>query len=185
MVSLKVQAEIERLRRELREHDRRYYVEDAPVISDTEYDRILRRLKDLEARHPETVTPDSPTQRVGGSAVSDFASVRHAAAMLSLDNVYGEDELREWHARLLKNLPPAEPPLFIIEPKVDGLAVDLVYGRHTAFLRQAQGLGARTLDGTSMLVFQAMRSWEFWFGPLDSKRRALWQKRLMEKLLCA
>ena len=149
MVSLKVQAEIERLRRELREHDRRYYVEDAPVISDTEYDRILRRLKDLEARHPETVTPDSPTQRVGGSAVSDFASVRHAAAMLSLDNVYGEDELREWHARLLKNLPPAEPPLFIIEPKVDGLSCALTYERGMLARAATRGDGETGEDVTA------------------------------------
>ncbi len=149
MVSLKVQAEIERLRRELREHDRRYYVEDAPVISDTEYDRILRRLKDLEARHPEAVTPDSPTQRVGGSAVSDFASVRHAAAMLSLDNVYGEDELREWHARLLKNLPPAEPPLFIIEPKVDGLSCALTYERGMLARAATRGDGETGEDVTA------------------------------------
>jgi DNA ligase (NAD+) len=127
MLPRKTQAEIERLRSELREHDRRYYVEDAPVISDTEYDGLMRRLRSLEEAHPDAVTPDSPTQRVGGAAVSDFKPARHAAAMLSLDNVYTEEELRDWHARLLKNLPPGERPAFIIEPKIDGLSCALTY----------------------------------------------------------
>jgi DNA ligase (NAD+) len=127
MLSQKTRAEIDRLRREIREHDRRYYLEDSPVISDTEYDGLMRRLKELEAAHPEAGSSDSPTQRVGGAAVSDFAAVRHGAAMLSLDNVYSEEELREWHARLKKNLPPGEEPLFIIEPKIDGLSCALTY----------------------------------------------------------
>ncbi|MCX5794459.1 MAG: NAD-dependent DNA ligase LigA [Elusimicrobia bacterium] len=127
MLPQKTRAEIDRLRAEIREHDRRYYIEDSPVISDTEYDRLMRRLRSLEVQHPEAVTPDSPTQRVGGAAVSDFKPARHAAAMLSLDNVYAEEELREWHARLLKNLPPGERPVFIIEPKIDGLSCALTY----------------------------------------------------------
>ena len=127
MVPKKVLAEIERLRREIREHDRRYYVEDNPVISDTEYDRLMHRLEDLEDRHPDAILSDSPTRRVGGAAVSDFANVRHAAPMLSLDNVYNEEELRQWHARLVKLLPAQEPILFIIEPKIDGLSCALTY----------------------------------------------------------
>ncbi|NTU51447.1 MAG: hypothetical protein HGA94_03295 [Candidatus Aminicenantes bacterium] len=90
-------------------------------------DRLLAELLSLESENPELVTSDSPTQRVGGSAVSDFKPARHAAAMLSLDNVYAEDELREWHARLLKNLPPGEQPAFVIEPKIDGLSCALTY----------------------------------------------------------
>ncbi|MFA6004551.1 MAG: NAD-dependent DNA ligase LigA, partial [Elusimicrobiota bacterium] len=127
MVPKKIQNEIERLRRELRAHDRRYYLEDAPIISDTEYDGLMRRLRELEAGHPETITSDSPTQRVGGAAASDFAPVRHAAAMLSLDNVYDEADLRAWHERLGKQLPPSEKPAFIIEPKIDGLSCALTY----------------------------------------------------------
>ncbi|MDD5627867.1 MAG: NAD-dependent DNA ligase LigA [Elusimicrobia bacterium] len=127
MLPQKTRAEIARLRAEIRDHDRRYYVEDDPVISDTEYDQLMRRLQALEAEYPEAVAPDSPTQRVGGSAVSDFKPARHAAAMLSLDNVYAEDELREWHTRLLKNLPPGEKPAFVLEPKIDGLSCALSY----------------------------------------------------------
>ncbi|HAM36230.1 MAG TPA: DNA ligase (NAD(+)) LigA [Elusimicrobia bacterium] len=127
MVPNKIQAEIERLRRDIRGHDRRYYLEDNPVISDTEYDQLLRRLKELESQHPEAITPDSPTQRVGGAAVSDFSPARHGAPMLSLDNVYGESELRDWHARLAKLLPAGEKPVFIIEPKIDGLSCALTY----------------------------------------------------------
>ena len=127
MLPPKTRVEIDRLRREIGEHDRRYYVEDSPVISDTEYDGLMRRLKELEAAHPDAVTPESPTQRVGGAAVSDFKPARHATAMLSLDNVYTEEELREWHARLIKNLPSGEPPVFIIEPKIDGLSCALTY----------------------------------------------------------
>ena len=127
MLPKKTRAEIDRLRAEIRGHDRRYYAADNPVISDTEYDGLMRRLKELETEHPEAVTPDSPTQRVGRAAISDFAAVRHGAAMLSLDNVYTEEDLREWHARLMKNLPPNENPIFIIEPKIDGLSCALTY----------------------------------------------------------
>ncbi|MBI5241073.1 MAG: NAD-dependent DNA ligase LigA [Elusimicrobia bacterium] len=148
MLPKKTRAEIERLRAEIREHDRRYYVEDAPVISDAEYDALMRRLKDLETRHPEAVTPDSPTQRVGGTAVSDFKPARHAAAMLSLENVYGEDELREWHARLLKNLPPGEPPVFVIEPKIDGLSCALTYEEGVLVRAATRGDGETGEDVT-------------------------------------
>ncbi|MBI3551713.1 MAG: NAD-dependent DNA ligase LigA [Elusimicrobia bacterium] len=120
-------AEIERLRDEIRAHDRRYYIEDAPVISDTEYDRLLKRLQDLEAAHPGSVRPDSPTQRVGGGVATDFKSVKHAVPMLSLDNTYSADEVRQWHERVVKLLPKSETPAFVVEPKVDGLSCALTY----------------------------------------------------------
>ncbi len=149
MVPQKVRAEIERLRREIQGHDRRYYVQDKPVISDTEYDQFMRRLKDLESQHPEAITPNSPTQRVGGTAVSDFASVHHAAAMLSLDNVYNEEELRQWHARLVKLLPPQEPILFIIEPKIDGLSCALTYENGRLVQAATRGDGETGEDVTA------------------------------------
>lgn len=127
MASPQIKAETERLRRDIREHDRRYYIEDNPVVSDTEYDKLLRRLQDLEAAHPELVTPDSPTQRVCGGVGADFQPVKHAAPMLSLDNAYDEQEVRAWHERLLKNLPPAESPRLVVEAKIDGLSCALTY----------------------------------------------------------
>ena len=127
MVPPKILSEIEKLRDELREHDRRYYLLDSPKISDTEYDMLMRKLKDLEERWPEAVSPDSPTQRVGGRAAADFKPVRHAAPMLSLDNVYNEEEFNAWNARLEKLLPANERPVFIVEPKIDGLSCAITY----------------------------------------------------------
>ena len=86
--------EIETLRAEIREHDRRYYVDAAPTISDLEYDRLIKRLQELEAAHPELVTPDSPTQRVGGEPIDGLTPVRHRIPMLSMDNTYSVEELQ-------------------------------------------------------------------------------------------
>jgi len=141
MVPKKIQSEIERLRKEIRGHDRRYYIDDAPVISDTEYDKLLRSLQDLEQQHPETITPDSPTQRVGGGVSTTFASVKHAVPMVSLANTYNADEIREWHERIVKLLPKSERPSFVVEPKVDGLSCALTY--ENGLLRQ----GATRGDG--------------------------------------
>jgi DNA ligase (NAD+) len=127
MVPKKIQAEIERLREEIRGHDRRYYIDDSPVVSDTEYDKLLRFLQDLEQQYPEIITPDSPTQRVGGGVSTTFASVKHAVPMVSLDNTYNEDEIRQWHERIVKLLPKSEVPSFVVEPKVDGLSCSLTY----------------------------------------------------------
>ena len=129
------------MRLELAEHNRRYYEEAAPSISDQEYDRLYRELVDLEEKHPEVRTDDSPTQRVGGRALDAFVSVRHRLPMQSLDNTYSEDEVVEFYARLQKLLPGREIPV-VIEPKVDGVAVALTYvdGMFT--------LGATRGDGT-------------------------------------
>ena len=121
------EAEIEALRAEIREHDRRYYLLDAPVVSDTEYDRLMARLRELEASHPGLASADSPTRRVGGGVGSDFAPVKHAAPMLSLDNAYAEADIRAWDERVRKNLPPGEAPSYLVEPKIDGLSCALTY----------------------------------------------------------
>jgi DNA ligase (NAD+) len=120
-------AEISELRAEIREHDRRYYLLDDPVVSDTEYDKLMARLKALEEAHPDLADPDSPTRRVSGGVGSDFKPVRHAAAMLSLDNGYEEADIRAWDERVRKNLPPGERPSYLVEPKVDGLSCALTY----------------------------------------------------------
>ncbi len=121
-----VRQEAERLRREIEQHNHRYYVLDDPVVSDAEYDALFRRLEALEAAHPELRTPDSPTQRVGAQPLEKFATARHRHPMLSLANVTTREELAEFDARVRKflNLDAIE---YVGEPKIDGVAVELVY----------------------------------------------------------
>lgn len=128
-----VEARIQQLRREIREHDHRYYVLDAPIISDAAYDKLLRELQDLERAHPELVTPDSPTQRVGAAPSEAFRRVPHRVPMLSLANVFDEEEAANWYRGIRKRLEdegilaPDQPIPLYCEPKFDGLAVELVY----------------------------------------------------------
>ena len=114
------------LRREIEEHNRRYYQEAAPTISDREYDRLYAELVDLETRFPQLVSPDSPTQRVGGQPLTAFAQIEHRMPMLSLDNTYSEEEIANFYARITRLLPNEKIPV-VIEPKVDGVAVSLLY----------------------------------------------------------
>ena len=125
--------EMKQLRDELNAHGYRYYVQDAPTISDYEYDHMLRRLEDLEREHPEEITPDSPTQRVGGPALDAFESVEHPVPLESLQDVFNGEEVREFLDRLREALPLAE---YSVEPKVDGLSVALEY-RDGVFVRGA------------------------------------------------
>jgi DNA ligase (NAD+) len=122
----KIKTELERLRDGIRRHDYLYYVKGEPEISDYEYDRLYRRLVALEEKHPELVTPDSPTQRVGGAPAEGFAEVRHEPPMLSLDNAYAEDEVREWDERVRKGL-GADDVAYVCEAKIDGVAIALEY----------------------------------------------------------
>jgi DNA ligase (NAD+) len=117
------------LRQLIRHHEERYYVHDAPEISDAEFDAHMRELQALEREHPELVEPDSPTQRVGGRPAEGFASVAHLTPMLSLENAYSEDELREFHARICRGLglPEGEPLAYVAELKIDGLSIALTY----------------------------------------------------------
>ncbi len=122
-----VQARIEELREQLRHHEHLYYVLDAPEWSDARYDAAMNELRALEAAHPEWVTPDSPTQRVGGKPREGFVKVTHSRPMLSLDNVYNEEELRSWAERVAGALPPGEIPRYVCELKMDGLSLALQY----------------------------------------------------------
>jgi DNA ligase (NAD+) len=117
---------IDQLRREINEHDRRYYEEAAPTISDREYDRLYKELADLEGKFPGLATPDSPTQRVGGKPLQAFAQIQHRVPMLSLDNTYSEDEVVSFYKRITRLLPDEKIPV-VIEPKVDGVAVSVMY----------------------------------------------------------
>ncbi len=121
-----VQQEIDSLREQIRYHDRKYYVDAAPEISDREYDRLLERLKELESKHPELITADSPTQRVGDAPLPELVQVEHAVPMLSIDNTYDEQSLREFAARTAKEL-PGDPIEWVVELKVDGVAASLIY----------------------------------------------------------
>ncbi len=125
--------EIESLRETLRHHEYQYYVLDSPEVSDAEYDRLLARLKELEAAHPEWITPDSPTQRVGGKPREGFVKVRHSSPMLSLDNALNEDELREFDRRV-RQLLGAAPFRYTAELKLDGLSMAAYY-RSSGFTR--------------------------------------------------
>jgi len=114
------------LREKIRKHDRLYYQDAAPIISDRDYDRLYKELVDLETRFPDLLTPDSPTQRVGGKPLQAFAQIQHRAPMLSLDNTYSEEEVVNFYKRI-RRLLPDEKILVVIEPKVDGVAVSVMY----------------------------------------------------------
>ncbi|MDT0497181.1 NAD-dependent DNA ligase LigA [Algiphilus sp. W345] len=124
--SPKSQVRAAALRRELAEHNHRYYVLDDPSIPDAEYDRLFRELQQLESEHPELRTEDSPTQRVGGASLQEFESVRHTVPMLSLDNCFSEGELRDFDRRVRAGL-GRDDVVYVAEPKLDGLAVSLQY----------------------------------------------------------
>ena len=117
---------IERLREQLRGHEHRYYVLANPIISDYEFDQMMRELKQLEAEHPELVTPDSPTQRVGGQPAKEFPTYRFSRPVLSLENAYSEEELRDWGRRVVQ-LAERESVDYVAELKIDGLSVALIY----------------------------------------------------------
>ena len=117
---------IAQLREEIRKHDRLYYQDAAPVISDREYDRLYKQLIDLETQFPDLLTPDSPTQGVGGKPLQAFSQIQHRAPMLSLDNTYSEDEVVNFYKRISRLLPDEKIPV-VIEPKVDGVAVSVMY----------------------------------------------------------
>ncbi len=119
-------ARAEELRRLIAYHRKKYYVDDAPEISDQEYDRLERELAEIEGRYPRLVTADSPTQRVGGEPAEAFVTYRHRSPLLSLDNVYSVEELREWEQRLLKVL-GGRRPSYVVEPKMDGLSIAVIY----------------------------------------------------------
>ena len=131
---MSVQEEILKLRRELEYHNKLYYVLDAPVISDYEYDMLMQRLKALEAEHPELITPDSPTQRVGGKALSQFEPVRHQVPLESLTDVFSYDELFAFGERMDSLL--SDEHDYVVEPKIDGLSMSLEY-ENGVFVRGA------------------------------------------------
>ncbi|TFG36762.1 MAG: NAD-dependent DNA ligase LigA, partial [Desulfobacterales bacterium] len=139
------------LRDELAYHAHRYYVLDQPVIADAEYDRLFRELLELEEKFPELVTADSPSQRVGGAPLEKFAAVQRRHAMLSLENAFSEAELRDFEERLQRFLKNAPQLAYVAEPKMDGLAVELVYENGLFVLGSTRGDGRTGEDITRNL----------------------------------
>ncbi len=159
---------IEHLREQLRHHEYLYHVLDAPEISDAEYDAMFRELKDLEAAHPELITPDSPTQRVGARPREGFVKVRHSSPMLSLDNAFGEEELRDFDRRV-RNLLGNEEYAYVAELKLDGLSMAVQYRAGNVALALTRGDGetgedvtenARTIRSIPLRIPKRSGHWE-------------------------
>ncbi len=142
-----IKKEAEELRRLINYHNYRYYVLDEPEISDAEYDKLFRRLKEIEEKYPELKTPDSPTQRVGAPPLKEFKEVTHPYPMLSLDNAMNETEFLEFHKRVCRNL-GVDKVEYIAEPKYDGLAIELIYEKGILVLGSTRGDGIRGEDVT-------------------------------------
>ena len=139
---MSLEKKVKTLRQEIERHNRLYYVEDAPALTDAEYDALFRELQELEASHPQLRTPDSPTQRVGAAPLAEFGEVRHRTPMLSIGNAFDEEEVRAFDKRVRENL-GVEQVAYAVEPKFDGLAVSLTY-RDGVFVQ-----GATRGDGTT------------------------------------
>lgn len=136
------------LRKTLDHHNYCYYVLDAPEIPDSEYDRLFRELQELEQAHPELITPDSPTRRVGASPVTEFGDIRHEIPMLSLDNAFSEDEAREFDRRVRERLEQDQAVVYAAEPKMDGLAISLRYENGLLISAATRGDGTTGEDVT-------------------------------------
>ncbi len=146
-----VPARVQELRERLNYHNYRYYVLDDPVVSDAEFDRLLQELTRLEEQYPELLTPDSPTQRVGAAPLEKFESVRHRQPMISLENAFSEDEAREFDERLKRFLRTDEDFHYVMEPKMDGTAIELVYERGRFTVGSTRGDGIRGENVTQNL----------------------------------
>lgn len=146
--SAATQQRIDKLRQQLRHHSHQYYVLDEPEISDSEYDRLYRELQQLEQANPQCVTHDSPTQRVGAAPLEAFTQVQHRIPMLSLDNVFSDDELNAFYKRLQDRLDSTDTIEFAAEPKLDGLAISIIYEKGELAQAATRGDGATGEDVT-------------------------------------
>ncbi len=127
LMTASVEDQISKLREQIMLHNSSYYTHDNPIITDAEYDRLIQKLQKLESKHPELISPDSPTQKVGGTVLDGFSKINHEVPMLSLDNVFSSEELSDFITRINNRLNVSEEPVFCAEPKLDGLAISLLY----------------------------------------------------------
>src|SRR6266542_4154634 len=142
--------EYEALAREIQKHDRRYYVDNDPSIADGEYDKLYARLKEIEAAHPEWIVDWSPTRRVGSDLSTGFPKIERKIPMLSLDNTYDEAELTAFHERVVRGL-AGETPVYVIEPKIDGVSIELKYADGRFLIGATRGDGVIGEDVTPNL----------------------------------
>lgn len=164
----KVIENIENLRSKIRYHDGKYYVENMPEISDYEYDQLMKELESLESANPQLISPDSPTQRVSGEPVSEFTSIEHSIPMLSIENTYSEEELREFDKRIRRILKDVDDIEYVVELKIDGIAITLWY-ENGVFMRGAtRGNGFRGDDVTMNL--RTVKDIPLRFLPVDNRK---------------
>jgi len=156
MTKAEAKKKIEKLRREIEAHNRRYYVEAKPTISDREFDRLMRELVDSEQSFPDFKTPDSPSERVGGEPLKEFKTVRHTIPMMSMDNTYSYDELRDFDERVKKGLGVAQVDYFI-EEKVDGVSISLTYRNGMFALGATRGDGRLGCGGQGQRIHRPDR----------------------------
>ena len=170
------------LAEEIRRHDHAYYVEAQPKISDRDYDRLHHELLELEKEFPELAAPDSPSQRVGGEPLKEFKTVRHSVPMLSLDNTYSEEEIRDFVKRLEKLL-HGEKLDWIVEPKVDGVAISLRYEDGVLVTGATRGNGTEGDDVTANLktIRSVPLSLKISHRDAEPQRK---QKKIQKKTLC-
>jgi DNA ligase (NAD+) len=164
-------------------HDHRYYVLDDPEISDRDYDALYAELRALEAAHPELVTPDSPTQRVGAAPRADMKTVPHVVPMTSLDNTYGTDDLAEFVRRVMEGLPASAKPEFCVEPKLDGASIEILYRDGRLVSGSTRGDGLTGEDVTMNL--RTMRSLPLtidYQGPLTLRAEVVIYRRDLERI---
>ena len=147
-MSSDIKKKIESLREKIRHHDYLYYMQDRPSISDKEYDDLMRQLKALEEKHPQFKSDDSPTVRVGGGILEGFKTVKHKQKMLSLDNTYSFDELKDWDERIHKGLGPGKKVEYVVELKIDGVSANITYERGKLAIGATRGDGATGEDVT-------------------------------------
>ncbi len=150
-IDSKMRAEVKRLRAELTRHNHRYYVLDDPLVTDTEYDQLFRRLLTLETHYPELHDPSSPTQKVGALPLTEFSQVQHSLPMLSLANIVSREQMQEFHERSRRFLQTDDPIEYITEPKIDGVAVELVYENGALVVGATRGDGILGEDVTTNL----------------------------------
>ena len=170
---------IRELRDEIRRHDRLYYVQASPEIADRDYDRLLDELKALEAERPDLVTEDSPTQRVAGEPIDGFETITHALPMLSVDNTYSADEVREFDARVRKAL-GERAFTYLVDPKIDGVALSLRYEQGRLVLAATRGDGERgddvTRNARTIGAIPLMLTGEGWPDVLEVRGEVFWPK---------
>jgi DNA ligase (NAD+) len=177
------QREIEELRETLRHHEHLYYVADQPEITDAEYDGMMRRLQQLEAEHPELITPDSPSQRVGGKAREGFVKVRHSAPMLSLDNALNEDEMREFDRRV-RTLLGSAPFEYVAELKLDGLSMATQYqdGRMRQAVTRGDGLVGEDVTENARTIRTLPLRARTDFPTFEARGEVIMPRKAFEKL---